>query len=139
MLKVNETLSIPDRSISIRYVRSRGPGGQNVNKVNTRAQLTFDLKDCLEIPPAPKQRLRQLAGRRLNQKGELLLESDRFREQNKNRQEVLNRLRRMIRQALIKPKLRRPTKPTRASKRKTKATKQHRGKLKSLRKSVPME
>lgn len=139
MLVVNESLSISARYITIRYVRSSGPGGQNVNKVNTRAQLAFDLENCSDLFPAVKRRLSQLAGRRLNQQGQLLLESDRFREQNKNRQEVLSRLARMIRQALIKPKVRRPTKPTLGSKRRTKASKQHRSKMKSLRKSVPVE
>lgn len=139
MLVVNDSLSIPARFITIRYVRSSGPGGQNVNKVNTRAQLAFDLENCSELFPAVKKRLGQLAGRRLNQQGQLLLESDRFREQKKNREEVLNRLVRMIRQALIKPKVRRATKPTLGSKRRTKVSKQHRSKMKSLRKSVDLE
>ena len=139
MLKVNETFSIPSRYITLRYVRSSGPGGQNVNKVSTRAQLTFDLQGCGEIFPAAKRRLQDLAGRRLNQNGQLLLESDRFREQNKNRQEVLARLVGLIRQALIRPKVRRATKPTLGSKRKTKAAKQQRSQQKSLRKPPAME
>ena len=139
MLIINDTLSLSDRYLTIRYVRSSGPGGQNVNKVNTRAQLSFDWQRCAEIPPGAKKRLAQLAGRRLNQQGQLLLESDRFREQKQNRQEVLNRLARMIRQALIRPKVRRATKPTLGSKRQTKASKQHRSKMKSLRKPVGLE
>ncbi len=136
MLVVNEKISIPDSLIQIRFVRSRGPGGQNVNKVNTRAQLTFDLISCYDIPAVAKKRLIVLAGTRMTQEGKLILESDRHRQQIRNRDEVLNRLKLMVRKSLIKPKARIATKPSKASKQKRKDDKIHRSKLKSNRKPV---
>ena len=136
MLQINEKITISREYIKINFIRSRGPGGQNVNKVNTRAQLTFDMKCCLEIPAAAKKRLAVLAGRRLTNQDTIIIESDRFRRQKDNRREVLYRLRRLIRQALVRPKPRRPTQPTTASKRKKQEDKQHRSRIKSWRKSV---
>ena len=138
-MQIDETMSIAGEYIRIRYIRSRGPGGQNVNKVNTRAQLSFDLKGCPEISAAAKKRLVILSGRRLNKQGTIIIESDRFREQNRNRQECLNRLRQLIRKSLIAPKIRRKTKPTTASKHKRLSDKKHRGNTKSLRGKVAME
>lgn len=139
MLVVNDNLTLSERFLRIRYVRSRGPGGQNVNKVNTCAQLVFEVEACGQLSPQVKHRLKNLAGRRWNQAGQMILESDRFREQKKNRQEVLHRLRRLIRQALVRPKVRRATKPSLASKRRIKASKQHRSQMKSLRRAVELE
>ena len=136
MLSINDKITIPAEYINIRYIRSRGPGGQNVNKVNTRAQLTFDLKNCELIPSAAKKRLVVLAGRRVTNAGTLIIESDRFRQQRQNRNETLLRLRRLIREALITPKKRRPTKPTTTSIMKRRADKIHRSKIKSLRQKV---
>ncbi len=139
MLQVNDTIRIDERYIAISYVRSRGPGGQNVNKLNTRAQLVFDLKECTDLTSAVKERLKQLAGRRMTADGRLILQSDRYRHQGRNRQECLDRLRRLIRKALQPPKRRIPTKPSRAAKEKRLADKKHRSKVKNLRGRVSHE
>lgn len=139
MLKINDTITISPDHIHITFVRSRGPGGQNVNKVNTRAQLTFDLDECPALTNPVKKRLRLLAGRRLTNQGRLIIRSDRFREQGRNRHECLDRLRRLIAQALIPPKKRVPTKPTPASKRRRLADKHQRSLLKNQRGKVQLD
>ena len=139
MLKVNDNIHIDERFIEIRYVRSRGPGGQNVNKLNTRAQLIFHLNDCTDLAPAVKQRLQKLAGRRMTTDGRMIMQSDRYREQGRNRQECLDRLRRLILKALTPPKPRIPTKPSRAAKEKRLSDKKRRGQVKSYRRKVSLE
>jgi len=136
MLYINEKTVISQKYIRISFIRSRGPGGQNVNKVNTRAQLTFNLAECPELPSQAKKRLAQIAGRRLTSRGQIIIESDRYREQNRNRLETLSRLRSLIRQSFVKPKPRIPTRPTKASKQRHLRDKQHRSRNKSLRKNV---
>ncbi|MFC1782537.1 alternative ribosome rescue aminoacyl-tRNA hydrolase ArfB [Planctomycetota bacterium] len=139
MLPINDKIIIADEHLRVSFVRSRGPGGQNVNKVNTRCQLTFDFRGCQVLDSAVKKRLALLAGRRLTDKGTLIIQSDRFRQQNRNRQQCLDRLRRLIQKALIPPKKRRPTKPTAASKRKRLEDKHRRGRQKSLRGKISLE
>lgn len=139
MLKVNDHIRIDGRFITITYVRSRGPGGQNVNKLNTRAQLVFDLKGCTDISPAVKQRLQDLAGRRMTTDGRMIMQSDRHRNQGRNRQECLDRLRRLILKALKPPKPRIPTKPSRAAKEKRLSDKKRRGQVKNLRGKVSLD
>ncbi|MBN1436070.1 MAG: aminoacyl-tRNA hydrolase [Sedimentisphaerales bacterium] len=139
MLKVTETLIIPRQYIHISYVRSQGPGGQNVNKVSTRAQLQFDLENCEQLSPGVKKRLRPILGRRLTKSGHVIIQSDRFRDQIRNRQECLDRLARLIRQALIPPKKRIATKPTRAANLKRMEDKKHRGVTKKYRRRPDME
>ncbi len=139
MVKINEKITISEQYITISYVRSRGPGGQNVNKVNTRAQLSFDLGNCPELSLTVKKRLQKLAGSRVTVDNRLIIQSDCYRLQNRNRQECLDRLRKLISKALIVPKQRRPTQPTRASKRKRLADKKHRSSIKSLRGRVTSE
>ena len=137
MLQINDRITISAQYIHVAYVRSSGPGGQNVNKVSTRAQLRFDLADYPDLTAAVKKRLAVLAGRRLTKEHTLVLESDRFRDQLRNRRECLDRLRRLILQALITPKKRRATKPTLASKRRRLAEKRRRSETKSLRRKPP--
>lgn len=139
MLPINDKIIIADKHLRVSFVRSRGPGGQNVNKVNTRCQLTFDLLGCQVLDSAVKKRLALLAGRRLTDKGTLIIQSDRFRQQNRNRQQCLDRLRLLIQKALIPPKKRRPTKPTAASKRKRLEDKRRRSRQKSLRGKISLE
>ena len=139
MLQINEKITISRDFIKITFIRSRGPGGQNVNKVNTRAQLAFDMRGCVEVPAAAKKRLAVLAGRRLTKLGTIIIESDRFRRQKDNRREVLYRLRRLICRALVQPKPRRLTQPTASSKRKKQENKQHRSRVKSWRKKVSLD
>ena len=139
MLEINTRITIPTACIHVTFVRSRGPGGQNVNKVNTQAQLAFDLDACPVLSTAVKKRLRVLAGRRLTAQGQLLIKSDRFREQKRNRQECLDRLRRMIQKALIAPTRRIPTKPTAASQRRRRAEKHRRSLIKTQRTKVTLD
>jgi ribosome-associated protein len=139
MLKVTDQIDIDKRFLEVRYVRSRGPGGQNVNKLNTRAQLVFALKECTDLAPAVKQRLKVLAGRRMTTDGRMILQSDRHRHQGRNRQECLDRLRRLILKALTPPKPRIPTKPSRAAKEKRLSDKKRRGQIKSYRRKVTQD
>ncbi|HEX9138771.1 MAG TPA: alternative ribosome rescue aminoacyl-tRNA hydrolase ArfB [Steroidobacteraceae bacterium] len=114
--------------ITFSFVRGSGPGGQNVNKVATAAQLRFDLLASRALHPAVKARLRLLAGHRLSADGSILIIARNQRTQEGNRREALERLHDLIGRALIEPKTRRPTRPTRASKARrleTKARHQH--------------
>src|SRR5690606_37299761 len=111
-LEITPKLVIPDSDLSIAFVRSSGPGGQNVNKVATAVQLRFDLAGTESLNERVKQRLRRLAGRRLTDDGAILIIARNHRTQEQNRSEALERLADLIRQALIEPKVRKPTKPT---------------------------
>jgi len=136
MLLINENIQIDDQYLKVSYVRSRGPGGQNVNKVNTCCQLSFDLKNCPVLTAAVKNRCVRLAGRRMTNQGVLIIQSDRFRRQIRNRTDCFERLGRLIGKALIPPVPRRPTKPSAASKRKRLEDKRRRSKTKNLRQKV---
>ncbi|HTY51100.1 MAG TPA: alternative ribosome rescue aminoacyl-tRNA hydrolase ArfB [Steroidobacteraceae bacterium] len=131
-LDINGQLSIPDGEIAFAFIRSAGPGGQNVNKVATAVQLRFDLAHSV-LPQAAQQRLRQLAGRRLNDDGTVLITARSHRSQERNREEALERLRALIRAALAAPKPRRPTRPTFASRQRRLQAKAHDQKVKRLR------
>jgi ribosome-associated protein len=133
MLSITDSLSIDERNVKISFIRASGPGGQNVNKLATAVQLRFDLAACETLPEAVKTRLARLAGRRLTQDGILILSADRHRTQERNRQDALDRLVDLIRTAAVSPKLRRPTKPTLASKRRRLHSKAERSSLKGLR------
>lgn len=139
MLYINDNLTIPDTYLSFRYIRSGGPGGQNVNKVNTCAQLTFHLKDCPMIPYHVRMRLITLAGSRYSTRGTLQIVSDQFRHQLRNRNDCLARLQVLIRQSFIVPKKRRPTRPSLASKRKRLDQKRQQSQKKSLRRRPSQE
>ena len=139
MLRINENIVINDHYLQVSYVRSRGPGGQNVNKVNTCCQLSFDLRNCPVLTAAVKNRCISLAGRRMTNQGVMIIQSDRFRRQIRNRTDCFERLSRLICKALIPPTPRRPTKPSAASKRKRLEGKQHRSKTKNLRRKVSQD
>ncbi len=115
-LQITPGLEIPDSELSITFVRASGPGGQNVNKVATAAQLRFDLAGSPSLGPGVKARMRPLSGRRLSEDGALLIIARNHRTQEGNRREALERLADLIRQALVPPKPRKATRPTRASK-----------------------
>jgi ribosome-associated protein len=133
MFKISDSLAVDDVYLRFRFVRSSGPGGQNVNKLNTRAQLVFDLENCTAIYGSVRLRLITLAGGRYKADGTIIIESDRFREQLRNRNDCLARLRQLILHAMVVPKKRFRTKPTTASRRRRLETKQHRSQTKSLR------
>jgi ribosome-associated protein len=113
--EITPTLVIPDTDLSFAFIRASGPGGQNVNKVSSAVQLRFDMAGTLALSDAVKSRLRALAGRRVTDDGAILITARNQRSQDHNRREALERLAELIRRALIAPKPRKATKPTRAA------------------------
>lgn len=116
MLKINDKLSIPDEELQFRFTRSSGPGGQNVNKVNSKAILDWDIDQSPAVPDAVKRRFRARFGNRLTNEGTVQISSDRFRDQPRNVQDCLEKLRSMVLEVATPPKPRRPTKPSKKAK-----------------------
>ena len=117
-LEVTPAVVIPDTDLSFAFVRASGPGGQNVNKVSSAVQLRFDMRGSTALSDAVKSRLRALAGRRVTDDGAILIIARNQRSQDQNRREALERLADLIQRALVVPKTRKATKPTRASREK---------------------
>ena len=136
MLQINDHIRIEDWEITEQFIRSSGPGGQNVNKVSTAVELRFEAERSPNLPPPVKMRLRKLAGRRWTKEGALILQVDETRSQARNRDIARDRLVELIRKALEKPKRRIATKPALGSKRRRLASKKQRGEVKSLRGAV---
>jgi ribosome-associated protein len=126
-LVINDSLVIPDDELEWKFIRASGPGGQNVNKVSSAVQLRFLLPANASIPVAARNRLRALAGQRILDDGTILIAARSERSQEQNRREALERLAQLIRAALVEPKIRRKTKPTRASKERRIDSKKRRG------------
>ena len=122
----------PDE-IHFEFVRSSGPGGQNVNKVATAVQLRFDIRNSRSLPQDVKERMMHLAGKRLNRNGEIVIEASRFRSQQMNREDALERLHALAEKASVPPKRRRRTKPSRAAKRERLEEKRRRSESKQAR------
>ena len=137
MIRVNAEIELDEREIKEDFVRASGPGGQNVNKVSTAVQLRFDVARSPSLPEPVRERLIVLAGRRLTQDGVLILSAERYRSQRRNRDDALERLIELIREACEVDKPRRPTRPTLASKKRRLDSKQRRGETKKLRGSKP--
>ena len=136
MLEINSEITIKSSELHFDFVRSSGPGGQNVNKVASAVQLRFDIRNSNSIPEEIKPKLIKLAGKRVTSDGILVLDARTSRSQSQNREEALDRLRSLILRALHIPKPRRKTKPTRASIEKRLRNKKARGSVKRLRGNV---
>jgi ribosome-associated protein len=133
MIEITPSLRIDEKEIEVAFVRSPGPGGQNVNKVSSAVQLRFNVQESPSLPEEVKKRLVRLAGKRMNSNGILIIEARQYRSQEQNRQAAQERLTRLIRQALEQPKPRHKTRPTRASVTRRLESKRRRGEIKRLR------
>jgi ribosome-associated protein len=137
MIHVTPTISIDPDEIQLEFVRASGPGGQHVNKTATAVQLRFDAAKCPSLSDDLRKRLSRLAGRRMTSGGILVIDARRFRTQDRNRQDAIDRLVKLIRKAAEKPKHREKTRPTVASRGRRLEAKRHQAGKKRLRQSVP--
>ena len=132
MLFITSTISIADAEIEVSAIRSQGPGGQNVNKVASAIHLRFDIH-ASSLPPMYKQRLLKLNDHRINKDAVVVIKAQRYRSQDKNRIEALQRLQELLQSVTHNPKVRRPTKPTRGSQVRRMDKKKQHGKKKTMR------
>ncbi|HEX4591902.1 MAG TPA: alternative ribosome rescue aminoacyl-tRNA hydrolase ArfB [Gemmataceae bacterium] len=130
---VTDAITIPDAEFDWSYARSGGPGGQNVNKVSSKAVLRWNVASSSSLPDHVRNRLMALNRKRITTEGDLILTSQRYRDQDRNRQDCLEKLADMVREAATLPKPRRATRPSRGSKVRRLAAKRHRSAVKSLR------
>jgi ribosome-associated protein len=137
MIVITPSIALDENEIEERYIRSSGPGGQNVNKVATAVQLRFDARASPALDEGTRRRLATLAGRRMTKDGVIVITAERFRMRERNREDALARLVDLIRRAAVAPKRRRPTRPSAGSRERRLESKQARGRIKRLRQGRP--
>ena len=139
MIKITSRFSIDESELQFNFVQASGPGGQNVNKVATAVELRFNVLKSISLLEDAKIRLIKLAGKRVNQEGILVIEARRYRTQEGNRVDALNRFKTLVQKALEKPKVRKKTKPTNASQEERLKGKKRRGEIKKMRSNKSIE
>jgi len=138
MIYITKSIAINESEIKQEFIRASGPGGQNVNKVSTAVQIRFNVANSPSLPDDIRQRLVYLAGKKITEDGVLIVHAQRFRTQERNRQDAFDRLVKLIRKASERPKVRRKTKPSLQSKRRRLEEKRHRSEAKRMRRPASL-
>lgn len=139
MIEITPTFTLDENELAFEFIRASGPGGQNVNKVSSAVQLRYDISQASEIPPEVKQQLKKLAGSRMTQEGVIVIEAKRYRSQEQNRVDAINRLVMLLQKAFEPVKKRKPTRPGTTAQAARVASKRRRGELKRIRRYDPDE